>query len=1528
MADSRPGDDYNYKTLLCTNIPELFLDKYVARSHFGRFGTLVNFVLRPRRMTCTVSYANESEAALALREGNYYNGQKFEMSYAENETTPAQKTEEWVDSEVQAELSALSAGWRSEYGSGKSMWGSTAASTPAGGSGLSSTKAMTTKSTATASSASERQRSTAQYNSAKNDLETIMRKPAFSSEEKYRVLDARDKLLRQQMRRTTDIASAGSTYGHCPDMCPEKERVLREFQRQVAVYELKSHSDELIDHRLAVKEYSRSSADQETPLLHELRPEPVLHMTMAYLMHEIMDRSESRETNMGDWFHFLWDRTRSIRKEITQQELCSLDAVKLVEQCARFHIHCAARLVAEDPSVFDSKINAENLTKCLQTLKYMYHDLRLKGVQCPREAEFRSYIVLLNLADANFLWDIAQLPIELQGCAQIKHAIKFYLALQDTNFVRFFELVRDPETTYLSACILLTYFTRLRVLALRRLVQSYRAPRLQDSSLPVRFVTKMLGFVSEEEAIDFLEYYKLKVWDARVVLVWSAEPPDVEYKLQRQLELVESKRSQSVGECICGEPLPPKSLYRNHRPHNSFNEQGYLKSSAWTAKDQIQNGVVEPDEEQYQQQEEELEDEVHQQQQPEKLLRKSPTDNLFKVPKVSVVMPQKSKAFGNPLMEQKVATSANPTSIFDGLRAQAPAETTSKCTFNGNIFGMNPRPTTPNMAPSIFSAVKQSEDHLLTAEMMRRREEEAAKLEKLHQEIARAKQREAELLAAKDERQKKQRQQEEQRQRQLEEQRQRQQEEQRQRLQEKQHRQKLLEQQQQLEELQRQKLLEEQQQQEAAAREQRAALQREVEHRRARQSDQLFNQLLLENLQDICGEEVRLHCSATAEYTKLLDSITAQLVAQELHRAHYELGLMQRFWNKWRSYRRAHQHKDELFARLPLNFNGESSSELVGKEQVPLHMIRRYRQGEPCNYRTLLEGMEYDHCLKLDLWQLLSKSLPIAPGERKYFKLLLSLPSGVQGLPFEHALDRGLLRHPLEGPSDANDGTFYIRGLAHNVALCVHKIQGLDMSASQLLHADGAVFFARNNPAQLEALRLRVQQLCQQSGISYLALIFQDADQLDEIALGRTLQLQSLNLHAYRIYGHRSSARKGSYQRIVMLLHRAVKFLASQSQHSRNILQQVELREWLVGSLGNELFSRLQHALEQDVALARHCRADPQLPVALYNEAVRRLQLVAGEDLHTLRQFPEELRPFVEPLPPQAPLPNRLEYFVADWQTAAYRTRIVQILELAKLPEIPPKPKTSDLGEHDICEWLLAYAQASQDEALVETVALNAIQRLANEREMNYLAMVGVFAKERLQFVLRGARSLPPACVFRRRTMQAYFESQWYYDWHRSLDNNIDGSCHEMEEEVKEEEEQELSLSIAAATDGADEDLELDYEQIIAHAKSVLRKCEKRRERKTLQDLNDTTPTSPLEANEETTLNYFLGSIDEPENHYVVGGNTSTHPHATTKRRLSSPTQNACRIGPNGYDNHDLSRNNRSPKMRKSRNESANSFKI
>lgn len=374
--------------------------------------------------------------------------------------------------------------------------------------------------------------------------------------------------------KTTDIKIAVSTKGVCPDMCPEKERVMREVQHQIALFELDGNSRHM-NHSIAIKQYSRSSADQESALPHELRPAFVLKMTMNYLLHNIMDLCDLEDTNIAEWYHFVWDRTRSIRKDITQQELCCPDAVSLVEQCARFHIHCAARLIAEEPQVFDQKINTENLTKCLQSLKYLYHDLRLKSIECQNEAEFRAYVVLLNLQDCNFLWEIKQLPVHLQHSVELRFAIQIYLAMENNNYVKFFALVR--QTTYMNACILLRYFTQIRLRALHIILKAY-APR-NATIMSISYLTYVLAFEDDEQCYQFLITYGMECdyENDRVVLDRNSFcHPDMPLIVDRSINIVEHKRQCAVGEAVYGGTLEPLNTFLEHKVHNSFDENGLV----------------------------------------------------------------------------------------------------------------------------------------------------------------------------------------------------------------------------------------------------------------------------------------------------------------------------------------------------------------------------------------------------------------------------------------------------------------------------------------------------------------------------------------------------------------------------------------------------------------------------------------------------------------------------------------------------------------------------------------------------------------------------------------------------------------------------------------------------------------------------------------------------------------------------------------------------------------------------------------
>uniref|UniRef100_A0A8D2NQL0 Germinal-center associated nuclear protein n=1 Tax=Zosterops lateralis melanops TaxID=1220523 RepID=A0A8D2NQL0_ZOSLA len=398
-----------------------------------------------------------------------------------------------------------------------------------------------------------------------SSLSNLVGLVAETSEERYRLLEQRDKIMRQARIRRTDLGKAKTVVGTCPDMCPEKERYMRETRNQLSIFELLLGTDK-VDHAAAIKEYSRSSADQEEPLPHELRPSEVLSMTMDYLVTSIMDQGEG---NYREWYDFVWNRTRGIRKDITQQHLCNPLMVSLIEKCTRFHIHCAHHLCEEPMSSFDAKINNENMTKCLQSLKEMYQDLSNKGIYCKSEAEFRGYNVLLNLNKGDILREVQQFHPDVRNSPEVRFAVQAFAALNSNNFVRFFKLVQ--AASYLNACLLHCYFNQIRKDGLKSLNIAYTVSTQRSTVFPLDHLVHMLLFKDCEEATDFISYYGLSVSDGGYVeLNRSAflEPDGL--PKPRKSPFVSQKLTVSVGEVVNGGPLPSVP---HHMPVSSFNGQ-------------------------------------------------------------------------------------------------------------------------------------------------------------------------------------------------------------------------------------------------------------------------------------------------------------------------------------------------------------------------------------------------------------------------------------------------------------------------------------------------------------------------------------------------------------------------------------------------------------------------------------------------------------------------------------------------------------------------------------------------------------------------------------------------------------------------------------------------------------------------------------------------------------------------------------------------------------------------------------------
>lgn len=190
------------------------------------------------------------------------------------------------------------------------------------------------------------------------------------------------------------------------------------------------------------------------------------------------------EFRVGFWYDFIWNRTRSIRKDIIQQRLLlnnpltseeededdddedrddeesSHSAVTIIEQCARFHIMCAHRLCDQACETFDFKINEEQVKNCFQSLR-QYYELTSSSASnlkpSAHEAEFRAYVILLNLSESNILSEIQRWPKTVRHSPQVRFALSVYYAYNSHNYIQFFRLVKSQDCDYLQACILHRY---------------------------------------------------------------------------------------------------------------------------------------------------------------------------------------------------------------------------------------------------------------------------------------------------------------------------------------------------------------------------------------------------------------------------------------------------------------------------------------------------------------------------------------------------------------------------------------------------------------------------------------------------------------------------------------------------------------------------------------------------------------------------------------------------------------------------------------------------------------------------------------------------------------------------------------------------------------------------------------------------------------------------------------------------------------------------------------------------------------
>jgi len=252
---------------------------------------------------------------------------------------------------------------------------------------------------------------------------------------------------------------------------------------------------------------------------------------MEYLIASIVDNTDHP---FSEVHNFVRDRTRSIRQDFTYQGVRNDLCMDIHEKCVRFHILSNHRLCGEDPEVFQSKQNLEQLDKCLISLREMYSERQTEThVQPANEAEMQSYFLLTHTASEEVVGTTSLLRDSVKDSNEVRFALMVVTALKAGDYISYFRLLQDAP--YLTACIMHQHAHTVRVSALAKMRKCFRDP------LPVELLCDQLGFDSKEETLDFLAYSGVEANNGFAILRSEVVPESTTWKLRRSERLVEAK---------------------------------------------------------------------------------------------------------------------------------------------------------------------------------------------------------------------------------------------------------------------------------------------------------------------------------------------------------------------------------------------------------------------------------------------------------------------------------------------------------------------------------------------------------------------------------------------------------------------------------------------------------------------------------------------------------------------------------------------------------------------------------------------------------------------------------------------------------------------------------------------------------------------------------------------------------------------------------------------------------------------------
>lgn len=342
-------------------------------------------------------------------------------------------------------------------------------------------------------------------------------------------------------------------------MCPEFEMIDRQVTNDVSLFEAQipfnpPQGKLIIDPVRAVKKFRRSAAGNYE-LAEDLRPPEVLLATTVYLMREVLgdQRWPANNIPFSVIYAFIRDRLRAIRTDLTLQNCKNLSSIRIHELSIRFLIAAGHLLCEEERAAFEPQQNNEQLNGCLSALREMYKTVRLTQpanfpVLLKYEAEFQAYSIILSVDKKEAAVAISSLPVDLLKNELIQVALEAYSAFQQTNYIKFLNLIgNDHRASYLQACLLHQFVLPVRQRGLTAMV-SLGGDTFKTIS-KADFI-RWFNFVDEEELYYYSDRFGFRILNDLIDLssltnrgeAFDLKAEEENFKIRKFQRLIEEQR--------------------------------------------------------------------------------------------------------------------------------------------------------------------------------------------------------------------------------------------------------------------------------------------------------------------------------------------------------------------------------------------------------------------------------------------------------------------------------------------------------------------------------------------------------------------------------------------------------------------------------------------------------------------------------------------------------------------------------------------------------------------------------------------------------------------------------------------------------------------------------------------------------------------------------------------------------------------------------------------------------------------------